>query len=88
MQVVSGDLVIRSGPLRWGSKAAISEVRVADVRQLAVESYMTMGFLGSGGRLYRISARVSDGESVPVIAYAMIGAGRSRRRRESSAALE
>ena len=75
VNVESGNLVTRSGPLHWGWKAANSAVRVADVRQVAVNAYMTMGFLGPGGRLYRISARVPDGKSIPIVAYAMIGTG-------------
>ena len=75
VNVESGNLVTRSGPLQWGWRAGNSMVRVADVSQLAVDSYMTMGFLGPGGRLHRISARVSDGKSIPIVAYAMIGTG-------------
>lgn len=75
VSVESGKLVSRSGPLRWGWKAANSVVRVADVTQLVVDSYITMGFLGPGGCLYRISALRRDGKTIPVVAYAMIGKG-------------
>jgi hypothetical protein len=75
VSVDSGKLVIRSGPLAWGWSGANSTTSVGEVSELAVESYMTMGFLGPGGRLFRISARTLNGKSVPLVAYAMIGKG-------------
>lgn len=75
VNVESGNLTAQSGPLHWGWKGANSVVRVADVSQLVVDSYMTMGFLGPGGRLYGISARLADGKRIPIVTYAMIGTG-------------
>lgn len=75
VSVESGNLVARSGPLPWGWKGSNSVVRVADVTQLTVDSYMTMGFLGPGGRLCRVSACRRDETSIPIVAYAMIGNG-------------
>jgi hypothetical protein len=73
VDVASGRLRARSGPLPF-ARACSADVR--SIGDIVVGSYASAGFMGGrGGRIYTVSARTHDGTTVPLVTWAIIGAG-------------
>jgi hypothetical protein len=73
IEVVSGRLVARNGPLPFARDRASD---VANVAEIVVGSNETAGFMGGrGGKLYTLWARTADGASLPLVTWALIGKG-------------
>jgi hypothetical protein len=70
--VKSGKLFVRTLPLPWQRNSATDIRGISDV---FVKSYVTSAYKGTGGRLFAIFAKTTDGKTIPIVSNAMIGAG-------------
>jgi hypothetical protein len=73
VEVASGRLSARSGPLPF-ARSCVTDVR--NIRDVVVGSYASAGFMGGrGGRVYTVSVSTGEGTTVPLVTWAIIGAG-------------
>jgi hypothetical protein len=69
VSVVSGKLVVRSGPMPdWGK----SETDLREIEEIFTTPVMTPGARGAGGYVYIVQARTKGGKTIPIFANTSI----------------